>query len=201
MSRSPAPLRACLLGAITSVALLGSGCVRDMPSEERLDRDTADINMKPGISPEELAKVSCDDMAPQLVAARDVNRPETERVQTYMKLYSELKRRRDLFEDAFARNPDLSYDPASARYVAARDACVQQTADVQLEFETYTRELVEVPTVQEIKGGNAITVARLDFATLREAIDVLELDDREAMFAKLAGVEKRIESSTTRRGR
>ena len=33
-----------------------------------------------------------------------------------------------------------------------------------MEFETYVRELVAVPTAQDIKGGNTVTVARLDFA-------------------------------------
>lgn len=201
MSRSLVRVRACLLGALAATSLLSAGCVKDLPSEERLDRATADIKVTPGIPPEELAKISCEDAPEELAAARDVNRPETERLQKYMKLYESLKKRTETFEDAFARNPDLSYDASSARFVTARDICVAQTADVKVEFETYTRELVEVPTVQEIKGGSAITIARLDFDTLRNAIELLALDDREAMFNKLASTEKRIESGSANRKR
>lgn len=195
-ARVPA-VRVCVVGA----ALAAAGCVKDIPSEERLDRATADIQMTPGITPEELAKINCDDAGAELATARDVNRPETERVRSYMKLYDSLQKRTKTFEDAFARNPDLSYDPTSAHFTAARDTCVQQTADVRLEFETYTRELVDVPTVQEIKGGNSITVARLDFDTLREAIELIAPDDKDALLNKIASAEKRIQSGTKRSGR
>ena len=47
--------------------------------------------------------------------------------------------------------------------------------------ETYVRELVNVPTVQEIKGGNTVVVARLDFGVLREAIEAWDSDARVAV--------------------
>ena len=57
-----------------------------------------------------------------------------------------------------ARNPDLHYAEGSQKLVAARESCIQQTADVRVEFDTYVRELVDVPTVEELKGGNTVTV-------------------------------------------
>ena len=56
-----------------------------------------------------------------------------------------------------------------------------------MEFETYVRELVAVPTAQDIKVGQHVTVARLDFATLRQAIRVLAPDDAEALLARGGG--------------
>jgi len=54
------------------------------------------------------------------------------------------------------------------------------------------RELVDVPTVQEVKGGNTITVARLDFNTLRQAIETLNPDDKEQLMSRVGNAEKKV---------
>jgi hypothetical protein len=185
-----------LHAAVTVLMLSATGCIKEISSEERLDRDTAHLSGKDRpLTAEALAKVSCDDARGTLDTARDVNRPETERVMRYIDLYSSLLKRTATFEDAMTRNPDLSYTQGSAELVAAKDTCIQQTADVRVEFETYVRELVDVPTVQEVKGGNTITVARLDFNTLRQAIETLDLEDKEQLMARVLNAEKRIEAS------
>jgi hypothetical protein len=51
---------------------------------------------------------------------------------------------------------------------------------------------VSVPTVQEIKGGNTVTVARLDFNTLRQAIDTLNTEDKEQLLARVLTTEKQV---------
>ncbi|MBS1152217.1 MAG: hypothetical protein H6Q89_3915, partial [Myxococcaceae bacterium] len=56
----------------------------------------------------------------------------------------------------------------------------------------YVRELVALPTVKEIKGGKTVTIVRLDFPTLKRAIDLLNLDDRELLVSKLEKVEKKL---------
>jgi hypothetical protein len=185
-----------LHAAATVLLLSATGCIKEISSEERLDRDTAHLSGKDRpLSAEALAKVSCDDARGVLDTARDVNRPETERVMSYIELYNSLLKRTATFEDAMTRNPDLSYTQGSEELVAAKDTCVQQTADVKVEFETYVRELVDVPTVQEVKGGNTITVARLDFNTLRQAIDTLNLEDKEQLMARVLNAEKRVASA------
>jgi hypothetical protein len=182
-----------LPAAATVLLLSVTGCVKEISSEERLDRDTAHLSGKDRpLTAEALAKVSCDDAREVLDTARDVNRPETERVMSYIELYSSLLKRTATFEDAMTRNPDLSYTQGSEQLVAAKDTCVQQTADVKVEFETYVRELVDVPTVQEVKGGNTVTVPRLDFNTLRQAIDTLDLEDKEQLMARVLNAEKRV---------
>ncbi|MCP3099328.1 hypothetical protein LZ198_10645 [Myxococcus sp. K15C18031901] len=186
------------LSASTAAAFLllsASGCVKEISSDERLDRETQNLAVKdvPGVS--ELQKLTCDDTTDALGKARNVNREETERLVDYIELYSSLRKRTSTFEDAMNRNPDLSYREGSQQIVNAKDNCVQQTADVRVEFETYMRELVEVPTVQEIKGGNTVTIARLDFNTLRQAIETLEPDDKDALLNRVANAEKKISAT------
>lgn len=194
------------LAAATGL-LLFSGCVKEISSEERLDRETRSEPLDRTAGALELDKISCTDAGEQLTRARDVNRPETERVQDYMALYEDLKQRTRTFEEAMLRNPDLQYQEGSQKYSDARDLCIQQTADVRVEFERYVRELVELPTVQELKGGSTVIVARLSFDVLREAIDALDTDDKDTMLSRVAAAEKRIEAPSSdetparRRGR
>lgn len=182
--------------AATLLFLSASGCVKEISSDERLDRETQNLAVKdtPGVS--DLQKLTCDDTTDALGKARNVNRPETDRLVDYIELYSSLRKRTTTFEEAMNRNPDLSYREGSQQIVNAKDTCIQQTADVKVEFETYMRELVEVPTVQEIKGGNAVTIARLDFNTLRQAIETLEPDDKDSLLGRVANAEKKISAAS-----
>ncbi|RKG48660.1 hypothetical protein D7X30_40400 [Corallococcus sp. AB011P] len=175
--------------------LSSSGCVKEITSDERLERDTRSVAVKDAPGVEALSKLTCDDTSAPLNKARDVNRPESDRLVDYVNLYSSLKDRTHTFEEAMARNPDLSYREGSQNLVNAKDACIQQTADVRVEFETYLRELVAVPTVQEIKGGNTVTVARLDFGTLKKAIETLDPDDRESLLQSVNSAEKRVSAT------
>lgn len=186
------------LSAVATVVLLSTatGCVkRELSSDERLDRETKNLSV--GETPEasDLAKLSCDNITEDLVRARNVNRPETDRLVDYITLYETLHKRTTTFEEAMVRNPDLAYREGSQQIVAAKETCIQQTADVRVEFETYMRELVDVPTVQEIKGGNTVTIARLDFKTLRQAIDALAPDDKEQLIVRVDTAEKKVTPS------
>jgi hypothetical protein len=185
------------LPAVATVLLLSApGCVKEISSDERLDRETEFLVARGTPDAAALGKVHCDDTGDALNQARNVNRPETDRVLSYIELYNSLVKRNATFEEAMARNPDLHYTEGSQKLVSARNNCIQQTADVRVEFETYVRELVSVPTVQEIKGGNTVTVARLDFNTLRQAIDTLKLDDKEQLFARVISAEKLVVPSS-----
>jgi hypothetical protein len=53
-----------------------------------------------------------------------------------------------------------------------------------------------VPTVQEIKGGATVVIARLDFNTLRQAIETLSPDDKEQLLTRVANAEKKVSSVT-----
>jgi hypothetical protein len=168
------------------------GCSHEISNEERLDRDTQSIEVKDSVGAADLAKVNCQDAATGLAKARAENRPEGDRVVSFIELYSSLKKRTDLFEEAFARNPDLAYKDGSQGFVEAKDLCVQQTADIKVEFERYVRDLVKVPTVQEVHGGNTVVAARVDFGTLRQAIETLAPDDKEQLLAKVTNAERSV---------
>lgn len=173
--------------------LLLTACTHEVTSDERLERETKQANMKEAITASDLQKLRCDDVNQELAKARNENRPETDRVGSYQDLFESLKGRTAKFDEAMTRNPDLAYQEGSQELVSAREQCIQQTADVKFEFERYIRELVEVPTVQEIKGGTTVTVARLDFGTLKSAIESLNPDDRDQLLNRVSNAEKKVE--------
>lgn len=182
-----------LSAAVAAFLLSATGCMpKEISSDERLDRETASVSVKDTPQASELEKLNCDNATEELTRARNVNRPETERLMDYITLYDSLLKRTQTFEEAMTRNPDLQYREGAVNIVAAKDTCIQQTADVRVEFENYMRELVDVPTVQEIKGGNAVTIARLDFNTLRQAIETLSPDDKEQLLNRVASAEKKV---------
>ena len=75
------------------------------------------------------------------------------------------------------------------------------TADVRLELESLIREIMQVLVVDEVKGGQTIKVARMDFAPLRGAIEKLELDDRDTLFNKINNAEKQVDVKAEKRNR
>jgi hypothetical protein len=172
-----------------------TGCIKDISSEERLERAVPPPFKDQTLSESDLKSVACTDTSAELAKARVDNKPEPERLAAYMELYESLKKKTATYEQAMKRNPDLHYQEGSQALVAARDLCIQQMSDVRLEFEQFTRELVEVPTVQEIKGGNMVVVARLDFNVIRQALDSLDPDDKETLLNRLASAEKKIETA------
>ncbi|MFZ5469699.1 MAG: hypothetical protein ACOZIN_09705 [Myxococcota bacterium] len=194
MQNGPLPRRVCAAPLALALAF-GAGCYREITSEERLDLATQDIAVKDVPGAEELAKIDCGDTQAELVSARNVNKPEADRVLAYVELYQSLQKRSTTFEEAMARNPDLAYQEGSQKLVEAKELCVQQTADVRVEFERYVRELVDVPTVKEVKGGSTITVARLDFDTLRTAIEALDPDDKDQLLSRVESAEKRVDAA------
>jgi hypothetical protein len=171
-----------------------SGCVKEISSDERLERESGGgPDVREAITASDLKAVKCDELGESLKKARDENRNETDRVQDYHDLYKSLMERSAKFDEAMTRNPDLAYKEGSQEIVAAKDSCVKQTADIKVEFESYVRELVSMPTVSDVKSGTPVTVARLDFNTLRSAIDILAPDDRDALLTKVNNAEKKIE--------
>lgn len=173
--------------------LFGSCVKREISSEERLEQETKLSSSGTALSPEELAQLSCGSAPTELAAARSDSKPEGDRVVAYMQLFDSLKQRTSAFELAMTRNPDLAYQDGSQALVAAREGCVQSTADVRMEFESFVRDLVEVPTVREIKGGATVIAPRLDFKILREAIESLSPEDKDQLLTRVAAAEKQVE--------
>jgi len=178
---------------MSSAAILLAGCVHEITSDERLDRETTRTDSLKSTTATELGRLRCDDISPDLVKARDGNRTEEDRLSAYTELYSQLKSRISKFDEAMSRNPDLAFQEGSQDLVAARDGCVQSTADVRSELETLVREIMQVLVVEDVRSGQNVKVARIDFTPLRSAIEKLELDDREFMLSKITNAEKQVD--------
>jgi hypothetical protein len=172
----------------------GAGCAHEISSDDRLDRETARADARKTTTAEELTRLRCDDVNGELVKARDESRSEEARMTSYIDLFVQAKERSAKFDEAITRNPDLAYQEGSEQVTTARETCIQSQADVRLDLESLVREVMQMPTVDEIKGGSTVKVARMSFDTLRDAIDTLELDDKESLFAKLATAEKQLET-------
>lgn len=189
--------RTVLLAAVVPLV----ACVTEISSEERLERATVRSRAGTTKTAGELAKLRCEDVNGELARARDEAKSEESRLNTYIDLYEKVRTRNAKFDEALAQNPDLAYQEGSQEITAARDGCVQSQADVRLDFEGLVREVLQMPTVDEIRGGSTVKVARLNFEVLRTAIERLDLDDRETLLARLGSAEKSIEVKDGKRKR
>ena len=189
-----------ILVALCVAALLG-GCPKEISSEERLERETARGEAGKTASAEQLGKMKCDDVGADLNKARDDKASEEARLSAYVDLYERLKSRSQKFEEAMSRNPDLAYQEGTQDLVQAREGCVQATADVRLELESLVREIMQLLIVKDVRSGQEVKVARLNFESLRSAIEKLELDDRDALLQKISNAEKEVEVKSEPRKR
>lgn len=187
--------------AVVCALAFTSACVKEITSDERLERETARSDALKTNTAAELGKIKCDELNNDLAKARDAMKTEEERLSTFTDVYERLKNRSTRFDEAMSRNPDLAFQEGSQELVAARETCIQMAADVRNETESLIREIMQVLVVDEIKGGQTIRAARVDYAPLRAAIEKLELDDREALQNKISNAEKQIDVKAEKRGR
>ncbi|MDP1824867.1 MAG: hypothetical protein Q8L48_16545 [Archangium sp.] len=184
-----------------ATALLFTSCVKEISSDERLDRETKRSDALTSTTAGDLKSLKCDDITSELSKARDDTAPEEKRITIYTDLFDRVKDRTAKFEDALSRNPDLAYQEGSQEIIAARDGCIQSAADVRLDFEGLVREIVQLPVVDEYRDGKPVKAARLSFDTLRTAIEKLGLDDKDTLLTRLANAEKTVEVKDTKRKR
>ena len=184
-----------------STALLFTSCVKEISSDERLERETKRSDALTSSTAGDLVKMKCDDITSELSKARDDSAPEEKRIGIYTDLFDRVKERTAKFEDALSRNPDLAYQEGSQEIIAARDGCIQSAADVRLDFEGLVREIIQLPVVDEYRDGKPVKAARLSFDSLRSAIEKLGLDDKDTLLTRLANAEKTVEVKDTKRKR
>lgn len=177
-------------------ALLAAACVKEITSEERLERETTRVDVLKSNIAAELSKLKCDDTSAELGKARDASLSEELRLGAYSELYSKLKVRTARFEEAMAHDPDLAFQEGSQELVSARDGCVQSAADVRNELETLIREITQVLVVEDVRSGQNVKVARIDFSALRGAIEKLEVDDRDYLLGKITNAERQVDVKT-----
>lgn len=182
-----------LVVSLAGFCLLG-GCIKEISNEERLDRETRKTDAFKSATAEELLKMKCDDLMAELAKAREENTSEEARVAAYMDLTDRLQARTVRFEASLSRNPDLAYQEGSENIVAARDSCTQADADARFDFEALVREIIKVPVVDEYRDNKSLKAARLNFEALRAAVAKLNLDDEDALLARIANAEKAVEA-------
>jgi hypothetical protein len=184
-----------LFGAAAAVALMFSGCVKEISSDERLDRETSGGPASEALDADQLARVNCKDVDEALANAHSESRSEADRVLLYIDLFKSLQKRTEQFDESMRRNPDLSFKEGSQELVKARDLCVEKYADVRVDFDKYVRELVDFAVVDEVRGGATVKVARLDLDVLRKGINALAPADQDLLLQRVANAEKKLGAS------
>ncbi len=194
--KTPSPMskRIILRAMISAAFLVGSGCIKEISSDERLERDTARSEALQSAGASELAKMKCDDLTVELSKAQEDNGPEDKRLGLFLSLFERVKQRNAKFEEALSREPDLGYQQGSNTIIAARDGCIHAEADIRLGFEGLIREIIKAPVVDELRDRKTVKAERMSFVALRSAIDKLGLDDKESLFSVLEAAEKTIEN-------
>src|SRR5689334_17725811 len=112
-----------LIAPVTAALLLGLACVKDISSEERLEREISSGPAGAPVSAAELAKINCADATEGLAKARATERDETARLMAYMDLYSSLHKRVTTLEEGMSRDPDIRYKDESKAVVEAHSTC------------------------------------------------------------------------------
>lgn len=179
-----------VVGATT--ALLLSGCVREISSDERLERETRREDLRHGDALAEVATLKCDDAPAELSKVQDERRPEEERLASVGTLYASLRARTDKYDEALTRNTDLAYRSGNDEIIAAREVCVRSTADARMALESFIRDVMQMLVVDEVKGSRTTRVPRMSFGVLRRAIGQLAPDDSEMLLQRLADVEREL---------
>ena len=113
----------------------------------------------------------------------------------YLELFTSVQGRADTLQEAVTRNPDFIYRDEYRVILDAHEYCKEQAEGVREEFERYTRELIQTPTVQEMKKGKPQTLARVDFALLRDAVNALAPEDQGALLTRVDEAEQRVQAS------
>lgn len=182
------PTRSVLAAA--SAALAAAACAHPAYGPDSDDRLTAAISDKPAGGE---TVQSCDDLAETLGRARNGERPEADRLRSYMQLYHEVSARLANNQQAFDRHPELVYGGGQAQATAdqaraANDRCQQMSADARQEFELLVRDLFQPLIIQDLSTHRR--VARVSFILLRSAVQELALPDSDSLLDRISAAER-----------
>lgn len=186
--------RANVLGVLTG-ALLVAGCAHPAygpSSDARLDsavKDTqTDSKEMKSVTAEQIEQKKCTDYRKGLAKAKSDEVPEVDRLAEFEKLYTDLKDKNDFLDQALAVNPDLQFANDS-QVPKIRDECRDALADVRQEYYAFVTDIAGLLVVKDTHGNNS---PRLDFKKFREAIKVLDPDDKDQLLAHVDSAERQI---------
>ena len=146
------------------------------------------------LDPQALAQISCYTKE-RIGEVHGLRGGDRERLAAYLELFTSVQNRSDTLQEAVTLNPDFIYRDEYRVIMDAHEYCKEQAEGVREEFERYTRELIQTPTVQEMKKGKPQTLARVDFALLRDAVNALAPEDQGALLTRVEEAEQRVQAS------
>ncbi len=136
--------------------------------------------------------MGCTDLTEALGRARNGERPEADRLRSYMQLYHDLSARLANNQRAFDRHPELVYGGGKAQGAADQaraenDRCQQMSADTRAEFELLVRDLFQPLIIQDLSTHKR--VARVSFILLKSAVQELALPDSDSLLDRINAAE------------
>jgi hypothetical protein len=155
-------------------------------SDQRLEDATSSKLSTEGA---DVATVRCADLIGRAQESKSEERPEADRLNIKTEVFTAARERHTKLDDAVTRNPDLIYSANGETIKANRDECQSLYADARSDLDRFVRELCEPLLIQDISGK---TVARIDFAVIRNALEALGPEDKDALLAKIDAAEKRV---------
>lgn len=179
------------LSLLAVLAVFGSGCVKQISNEARLDREAPSDEVGE-LNYEQLSQISCGDTEERLKSVRQLVESEDARLNGYAELHTSLHERTQTLAMAIRRDQDLLYVEDYRSIIDAHAACEVQEAEVANEIERFVRELIAVPTVNDVRDGKRVTSLRVDSVALRGVIDALSLPDEAELYEQLLAAERSV---------
>lgn len=177
--------------------LFAAGCAHPAygPSgDARLEKAVDEGRSKDSVqdvSAEALSKQRCTGYREKLLRAKSDDVPEVDRLAQFEALYKDLKSKNDYLDSALASNPDLQF-AGDTQVPKIREECVDALAEVKQSYYAFVADISDLLVVKDVHGKPA---PRLDFKKFREAINVLDPDDRDQLLARVDAAEHRIHTN------
>jgi hypothetical protein len=168
-------------------------------SDSRLEAAVADdkksAQSEEGVA-RQLSERSCGGDKKKLTDAEQDDKPDADRLKEYIRLYTDLLQRQKEIDKLIRDNPGAEFAGDGKTASQTLEECIALIADTHNSFDKFLREVVEVPISKEFQGTREVSVARVEFSLLRQAIDTLNPDDRENLSAKLDNAEHKLGPAT-----
>jgi aminopeptidase N len=142
---------------------------------------------------EEIRAKKCSSYRESLAKAKSEDLKEEDRLDSFAKLYADLKAKNEFLDNALAKNPDLQFQNDS-EIPKNRDECVTALADVRNDYYSLVQDINSLLVVQDVSGKPA---ARVDLKKFKDAVAVLDPDDREAIFQNIEKANQKIIAAKT----
>lgn len=176
------------LFALLSLAACSRHAAYGPAGDDRLDESISASKGGSSVDAAALMALNCKAQEKAMTAA-NIEADEKKKLITIGNAYQAAKANFAKLDEAASSQTDLLYGKEGDQIKANLEGCRETSASAYSAFDRFTRELIDMPVVQEMQNKKMINVARVDFATLRTAIDKLDASDKEVLLNKLALVE------------